>query len=85
MRIYNKYIISLAIASGLINSALAFLGQTDLGLYFTVNIITYLVITLLYVYLNPRARGALNTVSVVFFAGFMVVVALKVMEFISGR
>ncbi|MDO8688201.1 MAG: hypothetical protein Q7K41_06410 [Dehalococcoidales bacterium] len=85
MRIYNKYIISLALASGLINTALAFLEQTDLGLYFTVNIITYLVITLFYVYLNPRARGALNTVSVVFFAGFLVVISLKLMEIISGR
>ncbi len=85
MRIYNKYIISLALASGLINTTLAYLGQTDLGLYFTVNIIAYLVITLLYVYLNPRARGALNTVGVVFFAGFMVVIAIKVMELISGR
>jgi len=84
LRIYNKYIISLALASGLINTALAFLEQTDLGLYFTVNIITYLVITLFYVYLNPRARGALNTVGVVFFAGFVVVIALKLMEIISG-
>ncbi len=85
MRIYNKYIISLALASGLINTALAFLGQTDLGLYFTINIIAYLVITLLYVYLNPRAREELNTVGVVFFAGFVVVITLKVMEIISGR
>lgn len=84
MRIYNKYVISLALASGLINTTLAFLGQNDLGLYFTINIIAYLVITLLYVYLNPRARGALNTVSAVFFAGFMVVVALKIIEIISG-
>lgn len=83
MRIYNKYIVSLAIAACLVNTLLAFLGQDDLGVYFTINIIAYLVITLLYVYFNPRARRALNTISVVLFAGFMVIVALNVMEIIS--
>ncbi len=84
MRIYNKYIVSLALAAGLVNTLLAFLGQDDLGVYFTINTIVYLVITLLYVYFNPRARRALNTISVVLFAGFMVVVVLNVMEIISG-
>ena len=85
MRIYNKYIVSLVLASGLINTSLAFLGQNDLGVYFTINVLAYLVITLLYAYLNPRARRALNTVGVVFFAGFMVIVSLKVMEILPGR
>ncbi len=85
MRIYNKYVVSLVIASGLINTLLAFFDQNDLSIYFTVNIITYLVITLLYVYLNPRARRALNTVSAVLFTGFMIIVTLKVMEILSGR
>ena len=84
MRVYNKYIISLALAAGLVNTLLAALGQNDLSIYFTINTIVYLVITLLYVYLNPRARKALNTISVVLFAGFMVIVALNVMEILSG-
>ena len=85
MRIYNKYIVSLILASGLINISLAFLGQNDLEIYFTINVIAYLTITLLYAYLNPRARRALNTIGVVFFAGFMVIVSLKVVEMLSGR
>jgi TRAP-type C4-dicarboxylate transport system permease small subunit len=44
-----------------------------------------LLITLLYVYLNPRARRALNTVGAVLFAGFMVIVVLEVMEILSGK
>ena len=84
MRIYNKYIVSLALAAGLVNTLLAFLGQDDLGVYFTINTIVYLVITLLYVYFNPRARRALNTISLMLFAGFMVIVVLNVMEIISG-
>jgi TRAP-type C4-dicarboxylate transport system permease small subunit len=63
---------------------LAFFGQDDLEIYFTINIIVYLVITLLYVYFNPRARRALSTITTVLFAGFMVIVVFKVME-ILGR
>ncbi len=85
MRIYNKYVISLVLASGLINTLLAFFGQDDLTIYFTVNIIAYLVITMLYVYLNPRARRALNTAGVVLFGGFMVIVVTKVIDILSGR
>jgi hypothetical protein len=80
MRVFNRLIISLAIAFALLNAILAFAGQKDISVYFIVDAIAYLVITLLYVYLNPRARGALNAVSAVIFAGFMVIVTLKVVE-----
>ena len=78
MRIYNKYIISLAVASCVINPLLALFGQNDLVIYFVINIIAYLAITLLYVHFNPKARRALNIVSVAFFAGFVVVIVFKV-------
>jgi len=85
LRIYNKYIISLVLSACLINTLLAFSGQDDLAIYFIINIIAYLIITLLYAYLNPRARRALNTISTVSFAGFIVIVVLKVIEIWSGR
>jgi len=83
MRIFNRLIITLAIAFAVINGLLAFLGQTDISVYFIVNAIAYLIITLLYVYLNPRARGSLNAVSGVVFAGFLVIVTLKVIEILK--
>jgi hypothetical protein len=83
VRIFNRLIISLAIVFGLLNALLAFLGQDDISVYFIINAIAYLVITLLYVYLNPRARGALNAVSAVIFAGFMVIVTMKVIEILK--
>ena len=85
MRIYNKYIVSLALASCLINTLLAFFGQNDLEIYFIINILAYLIITLLYIYFNPRARRALNSAGVVLFGGFMVIVVTKVIEIVSGR
>ena len=85
MRIYNKYIVSLILASGLIDISLAFLGQNDLTIYFIINVIAYLAITLLYAYLNPRARRALNTIGIVLFAGFLVIVSLKALRIATGR
>jgi hypothetical protein len=85
LRIYNRYVLSLALAFCVINAALAFYGQNDLGLYLAANIIAYLVITMLYVYLNPRARRALGSISVVLLGGVVVIAVLKVMEIISGR
>jgi len=85
LRIYNKYVVSLVLSACLINTLLAFFGQNDLGIYFTINIIAYLVITLLYVYFNPRARRALNTIGIVLFGGFMVIVVTKVIDVLSGR
>lgn len=85
MRIYNKYVITLAITAALINSVLAFARQSDFEVYYAVNIIAYLIITLLYVHFNPRARLALNSVGGVLFGGFMVIVVLRVVEYLSGK
>ena len=85
MRIYNKYIISLVISACLINALLAFLGQDNLLIYIVINIIAYLIVTLLHAYLNPKTRLALTTISAVFFTGFMVIVILRVIEIWSDR
>ncbi|MBI4303757.1 MAG: hypothetical protein HY665_05420 [Chloroflexi bacterium] len=85
MSVYNRYIVSLVLASSLVNITLAFLGQDDLSLYFILNIIAFLAITLLYVYLNPRARGALNTIGAVLFASFIVIVVIKMTEILSNK
>ena len=83
MRIFNRLVISLAIAFGVLNTVMAFMGQKDISVYFIVDALAFLVITLLYTYLNPRARGGLNTVSSIVFAGFLVIVVLKVIEILK--
>jgi hypothetical protein len=83
LRIFNKLIVTLALAFGIINLALAFAGQKDIEIYFVANAVVYLIVTLLYTYFNPRARGALNAMSAVIFAGFIVVVAIKVMAILK--
>ena len=85
MRIYNRYIVILLLASSLIDVLLAYAKQTDIAVYFTVSVIAYLIITVLFIYLSPRTRRTLSMVSIVFLAGFMVVVVLKVMEVLHLR
>ena len=85
MRIFGRYLLFLVLASCLINVILAFTGQKDIEVCFTVLVIAYLIITVLFVYLNPKTRKALSLVSVVFLAGFMVVVVLKILEVLAFK
>ncbi len=78
MRIYNRYVFSLILTSCLVNTLLAVLGQNDLSMYFMVNVISFLVVTLFFTYFNPRARKIFNTISLVFFAGFLVILIIEV-------
>ena len=80
MRIYNRYLLFLVLASCLIDVILAFTRQTDIAACFTVLVIAYLIITVLFVFFSPKTRKALSFVSIVFLTGFMVVVVLKIME-----
>jgi uncharacterized membrane protein YhhN len=68
------------LVSCLIDVLLAYAKQTDIAVYFTVSVIAYLIITVLFIYLSPRTRRTLSMVSIVFLGGFMVVVVLKVLE-----
>lgn len=72
-----------AIAFGAISSILAAFAQKKPDVYFTVNLIVYIMISPIFVYLNPGARRLLTTVSIVLFGGFLVIGALKVTEILS--
>ena len=82
MRIFNQYLLLLVLAACIINITFASLGQRDLSVYFVVNVLAYLIITILHAYLNPRARQLLSTISAVMFAGFVIVVMVKILEVI---
>jgi len=48
--------------------------------YFIVNVIAFLIITLMHTYLNRSSRRLLGGISAVLFAGFAIVAALKIIE-----
>jgi len=84
LRIYNRYIASLALLLTLTTVIIAAFGHDRLDIYYTVYVIEALALTELYVYFSPRARRELNMVSGILFAGFMVIVGLAVTEIIRG-
>ncbi len=85
MRVYNNFIATLALAFALITAVMAAYEVNTLDSYFTVYTIALLVTTALYVTFSPKARRALSLVGMVAFGGFLIVVAIKVVEILSGR
>jgi len=84
MKIYDKYILILASLLLATTVIVAALGEARLDLYFSIYVIEAMVLTELYVYLNPRAKRGLNRVNYGLFAGFLVIVAAKVVEILWG-
>jgi len=80
MKIYNNYILIVAILFLLTTVSLIATGQNSLDIYYTVYIIEALIVTELYVYFNTKARRGLNFVSAILFAGFLFIVALQVIK-----
>jgi hypothetical protein len=84
MVLYNRYLLTLAALFALSTAILAGYGQEKLDAYFTLFVIEYLVVTLLFAYLHPRARRLLDGLGYVLFGGFLVIVILKVIEILRG-
>jgi len=84
LTIYNRLLLSLTILTALVNTLLAFEGQENLDVYFTVNAVVCLGITLLHVRLNPSARRGLDIVGCMLFGGVMVIAVVKTIHNLSG-
>ncbi len=82
--LYNRYLLTVATVFALSTTVLAGYGQDKLDAYFTAYVIEYLIVTLLFVYLNPKARRLLDVMGYVLFGGFAVIVAIKVMTILKG-
>jgi len=83
MKIYNNYIVTIAILLLLTTVILVAMGQNALDVYYSVYIIEVLVVTELYVYFNAKARRGLSLVSVILFGGFVVIVSLQVIRILA--
>ena len=83
MKIYNNYILTIAILLLLTTVILIALGQNSLNIYYTVYIIEALIITELYVYLNTKAHHRLNFISAILFGAFLVIASIKVINILA--
>lgn len=83
MKIYNSYILIIAILLLLTTVILVAMGQDSLDVYYSIYVIEALIITELYVYFNARARRGLNFISAILFAGFLFIVSLRVIKILA--
>ena len=84
MRVYNKYILLLAVLFLLTTVALAFVGETRWDLYFALYLIECLVVTLFFAHLNRSARRALGVICLLLFAFFILIVINRVLMIVLG-
>ncbi len=80
MRIYNNYILTVALLLLVTTPILVAMGQNSLEVFYTVFIIEALVVTELYVYLSGKARRQLNLVSVILFGNFSLIVLANIVK-----
>ena len=85
MKIDNRYVFFLVLISCLVNILLAFFGQEELGIYLIINIICFLVLTLIFTPSNPKVRKAFNTLSMFFFVSFLAIVIMELPDIFTGK
>jgi len=83
VKIYNSYILIVAILFLLTTVILVATGQNSLDIYFIAYLIEALIVTELYVYFNAKARRGLNFVSAILFGGFLFIVSLQVIRILA--
>jgi len=83
MKIYNNYILIIAILLLLTTVILVAMGQNALDVYYSIYIIEALIVTELYVYFNAKARRGLNLVSAILFGGFLFIVSSQVIRILA--
>jgi hypothetical protein len=84
LRVYNRYIFLIATLLLLTAVILSLIGVNRLDLYYSIYLIEALVVTELYIYLNPRAKKGLNTVIYLLFGGFLLIVVWEVVRILFG-
>ena len=85
MRVYNSFIITLALTFTLITLIMSLYQVAALEAYLAVYTIALLVLMVLFTVFSPRARRNLNQIGIAAFGGFLVIVAVKVVAIVSGK
>ena len=83
MRLYNRYVITIAIFLLLTTVILIAAGQNSLDVYYTIYVIEALIITELFVHFNKVARRGLSYVSTVLFGGFAIALCFQVIKILA--
>ena len=84
MRVYDRYLATIATLFATTTVLLAFYNQHQIDLYYSLYLIELLAVTLIFSHLLPRARKFLGFIGVILFGGFLAIVAVKVLEILVG-
>ena len=84
MRVYDRYLATLASFFTTTTVLLAFYNQHQIDLYFSLYLIELLAVTLIFAHLIPRALRFLGIIEVLLFGGFLGIVAMKVLQVLVG-
>ena len=84
MALYNRYVLSLALVICITTVIFAIIAISSLGLAFAIYVVECLVLTELFVHLDPRARRNLSRVNYMLFALLMALVTVKLIAVILG-
>lgn len=84
MTLYNRYILIMAVVFCITSVIFAIADVSNLSLCLTIYVIESLILTELFIYLNPKTRRNLNRVNVVLFSLFLVLVVVEVAGMITG-
>jgi hypothetical protein len=80
LKIYNRYVITVAVALLVTTLLLIIAGQALLDLYFSIYVIEALIVTELFIYFSKKSRRALNIISILLFGSFAFVFCLQVLK-----
>ncbi len=80
MKVYNSYILTVAVLLLLTTVILTAAKLESLGAYYTIYIVEALAATEIYAYFSSKARHGLGLVSMILFGGFMVSLVLEVIR-----
>lgn len=83
MKVYNRYILTIASLLLLTTVILIAIGQSSLDIYYTIYVIEALIVTELLVYFNNKARRELTYVSTMLFGGFVIALCLQVLRILA--
>jgi hypothetical protein len=83
MKIYNRYILTVAILLLLTTVIMIAAGQNALDNYYIIYVIEALIVTEFYVYFNRNTRRSLNYVSVMLLIGFIFALSFKVLKILA--
>ena len=78
MRLYNRYLGILALLFTGSTIVMAAYSQGQFSVYFSVYLIEYLAVTLVFSSLRPKAKQFLNVGGIVLFTGFLGVAGMKI-------